>query len=162
MYTTGALILALLAGLLLPAEPAFLSVFLPHTDFHIPLNDRQRAILRDRGLPEVYEELDAAQRDMILSIEELLEEVEEKYGKTMLFENYRPGTAEKPCTVSLQFRDPDWTDDLRNATVVRTETDGIVSFYDDYVCIELGRKLADYLTGLPAFCRIADQAFPLS
>ena len=131
MHITGALVLVLLTGSFLSAGLSSLSAFLPETEFHIPLKERQKEILREQGLPEMYEELTAAQRDMIMSVEELLEEVEEKYGKEMIFESYQPGTREDPDTVSVQFRDPDWETGLY-ATVTRTQENGIISFSDDY------------------------------
>ena len=131
MHITGALVLALLTGSFLSAGLSSLSVFLPVTEFHIPLKERQKEIVREQGLPEVYDELTAVQRDMIMSIEELLEEVEKKYGKEMIFESYQPGTREDPDTVSVQFRDPDW-DRGQYATVTRTEEHGVVFFSDDY------------------------------
>lgn len=135
MHITGALFLALSAGLSLQTGLSSLSAFLPDTQFHIPLTDRQKQILREQGLPEVYEELTAGQRDMLLSIEELMDEVEEKYGKQMLFEEYLPGTKDHPDTVSVQFRDPAWGEEYPNAVVTRTETGGILSFSDNYAVI---------------------------
>ena len=146
MHITGALVLALLTGPFLSAGLSSLSAFLPDTEFHIPLTDRQKEILREQGLPEIYEELTAAQRDMILSIEQLLEKVEDKYGKEMVFESYQPGTEEAPDTVSVQFRDPDWDRSQPNATVTRKEENGIVSFYDEYAVPSEGRQLKILLT----------------
>ena len=145
MHITVALFLALSAGTGLQAGLSSLSAFLPDTEFHIPLSDRQKAILREQGLPDVYEELTAAQRDMILSVEELLGEVEDKYGKEMLFEGYQPGTAENPDTVSLQFRDPDWGEEYGNAVVTRTEAGGVTSFSDNYELISAGWQTGDFL-----------------
>ena len=135
MHIAGALVVALLAGGGLSAGLPFSSGFPAGNTFHIPLTDRQKAILRDQGLPEIYEELTPSQKSMILLIEELLENVEDKYGKEMLYENWQPETPDEPGVVSLEFRDPDWSGEVPNATVIRREAGGTVIISDDYESI---------------------------
>ena len=141
MHIAGALFMALLAGGRLPAGLSFSSGLTDVRTFHIPLTDRQKAILRDQGLPEIYEELTPSQKSMILLIGELLGNVEDKYGKTMLYEDWQPEIPEEPGVVSLQFRDPDWDEETPNATVTRREFGGTVIISDDYESIS-----ADSLT----------------
>ena len=141
MHIAGALFMALLAGGRLPAGLSFSSGLTDVRTFHIPLTDRQKAILRDQGLPEIYEELTPSQKSMILLIGELLENVEDKYGKKMLYEDWQPESPDEPGVVSLQFRDPDWDENTPNATVTRREFGGTVIISDDYESIS-----ADSLT----------------
>ena len=54
----------------------------------VELNQRQKEILRSKGLPETTEELDLNQLNAIVEIEKALEYLEEKYEKTFCYAGF--------------------------------------------------------------------------
>lgn len=52
------------------------------------LTERQKEILRSNNLPEVFNQLTDRQKRSIVDIEEMLQAVEAKYGKTFIYVNY--------------------------------------------------------------------------
>ena len=54
----------------------------------VVLNDRQKQILKEEGLPQDYEELQIKQQIAILNIENMLEYIEEKYNKEFVYSTY--------------------------------------------------------------------------
>lgn len=55
------------------------------------LNDRQKAICEELGLPTDYEEMDSSQQDSIKRIEEMLQYLDNKYGCTFVYAGYVDG-----------------------------------------------------------------------
>ncbi len=55
----------------------------------IVLNERQKSILEKKGLSTEYEDLTYSQQQAIVSIEELLQVLETKYGEEFSYDSYR-------------------------------------------------------------------------
>lgn len=60
-------------------------------DAMVVLNDRQKKILRDQGLPEDYSQLTASQKNAIVKIERALTYLEETYKTEFEYEGYVSG-----------------------------------------------------------------------
>lgn len=57
-------------------------------DSKVTLNERQKSILAEEGLPTDYEELNRTQKAAIVAIEEMLEAIETKYGMEFCYAGY--------------------------------------------------------------------------
>lgn len=115
------------------------------------LTERQRLILRERHLPEEYEELTAVQKDAIRTIEELLCCLEEKYDRRFVFIEYCPPSPADPDTVSMLFRGYGDPPDRRAAVIRRSGHGEKAVCTDDYPSIAAERvcerMLADFVKG---------------
>ena len=88
-----------------------------------PLTERQKQILRDRHLPEEYDELTAVQKETIQELEGLLGYLEQKYDRSFEFAAFRPASFQDPDTVTLLFRERE-TDAARRTAILRRTWEG--------------------------------------
>ena len=108
------------------------------------LTERQKRILRERHLPENYEELTALQKESIRTIEELLRYLEEKYKRSFVFAEYHPPSVLEPDTVSMLFRE-EGNSRSRAAVIRRTSTGKEVRLSDDFPAVAAESVLEEAL-----------------
>ena len=95
----------------------------------VVLNERQKKILEQEGLPTVYEELDFAQKSAIESIELLLQQLEKKYGDHFAYIKYKPTGMSGPA--SLVAKDLD-RKELGAITITGRAKKGKMTYEDDF------------------------------
>ena len=95
------------------------------------LNERQKEILEEVGLPTNVEKLDYMQKKAIIAIDEMLCEIENKYDISFSYAGYiAPGPVEE----EQLFAYPTGGDeDEEQFTVIRTKEDGKYVYEDGYV-----------------------------
>lgn len=94
----------------------------------VVLNDRQKQILRDKGLPEDYEKLTASQKNAIVKIEGALSYLEETYKDEFEYEGYVSGGLDgEYVTAKIVGTLPE-----KVVTVYVIYKDGSYSYSDNY------------------------------
>lgn len=111
----------------------------------VVLTERQKKILADEGLPQEYSELTTRQQKSITDIEQMLQAVESKYGKTFLYINY---TAEKELESGELTAYPENGNAAIDAFTVKREADN--SFSDTYMCVLARPAFEEYLSAYAA------------
>lgn len=99
------------------------------------LTERQKQILRSRGLPEEYEDLTAVQKETIRKIEELLTYLEQKYARTFEFAAFRPASVRDPDAAALLFREAGADPERRTAVLTETWEEGGRILRDDFPAV---------------------------
>lgn len=107
------------------------------------LNERQRQILKESGLPEEFEELELSQQYSIKAIDEMLSYMEDKYDKTFCYCGYIPSGI---LDDEQLFCYEEGTSPDRKITVVRNYEDNEPVYTDDYPEIVAGEKYAEQLS----------------
>ena len=105
----------------------------------VTLTERQVAILEQYGLPVNYEELTTTQQEAIVTIEEMLCYVEEKYNQKFAYAGYTPnGLIESEHMRAYPVSGNEETDTF---TISKSEN----GFVDDYINIAVNPRLCDYV-----------------
>lgn len=110
-------------------------------DHDTVLTERQKKILAEQGLPQDYSQLTARQKMTITDIEQMLQAVESKYGKSFVYITYN---AEKELESGVLTAYPENGNKQLDAfTVVRDSADGYV---DTYMSVVSRQPFEAYLT----------------
>lgn len=103
-----------------------------YTNDIVELNKRQIDILEEAGLPTNYDELDLSQKSSIVSIEELLVYLENKYKESFVYKGYvAASTLEREHLIAYP------SDGSPNDEVIvyRTYIDGEYDYEDNYLIV---------------------------
>lgn len=112
------------------------------------LNERQKEILEEAGLPTNPEELTSSQKRAIVAIDEMLCEVENKYNISFSYSGYiAPGPLENEQLIAYPT---DGNEEEDSFTVTRTKVDGKYSYEDEYVNVVAKRR---YMTYILEYCQ---------
>ena len=105
------------------------------------LNERQKKILVENGLSADWKDLKYDQKESITAIEEMLEYLEEKYGKEFEYSGYNSGLSfgDKEELIAVAVDD----DPIYDGVSVWRDEDNKKEFYDDYDIIKLEHKLRE-------------------
>lgn len=116
------------------------SVTISSSEENVELNKRQKSILEAEGLPTDYEKLTWTQKRAIVSIEEMLQYVDEKYNKTFLYAGYVPAGPMETEHLIAYPSDGDKQDE--SFTITRTEN----GYEDDYISVVINDDFFDYVS----------------
>lgn len=106
---------------------------------NVLLSERQKVILSEQGLSTRYEDLSITQKQAIVSIEEMLSYVEDKYGKSFSYAGY---VAKGPLEEEHMRAYPaDGYMQTDSFTIIKKET----GYEDDYINIAINVDFADYV-----------------
>ena len=110
------------------------------TQEQVVLNERQKNILKEEGLPTDYEKLTPTQKMAIVSMEEMLQYADEKYGKTFCYAGYvAAGAVDDEHTIAY----PSDGDELKERfTITKTES----GYEDNYINIVANEDFFKYLS----------------
>ncbi len=104
----------------------------------IVLNERQKKILRKKGLPTDYYELNPYYMLEITRCEEMLEYLDKKYNSTFVYVDYSTGNLGETLD-AYDENDP-------NKGLITVETVEGDEFKDDYDSVKLGYEIEDEIT----------------
>ena len=113
---------------------------------HVVLNERQKELLRELGLPEKYDELNDSQKDGIVMIEKALVYLEDKYPQKFEYDGYVAGGIDgQYVTVKVTDSCPE-----EIVTVQIYKNNGQYEMVDDYenfiVAKEATEEMEDFLS----------------
>ena len=106
----------------------------------IVLNERQKEILEEVGLPTDAEELDSSQQEAIIAVDEMLTAVEKKYNRSFSYSGYvEQGPLESEYLMAYPSDGNPRTDSFE----VRKTDNG---YEDDYINVALHKGFNEYIT----------------
>lgn len=110
-----------------------------NTEFEETLNERQKSILSEQGLPTEYGELSSSQQRAIVSIEKMLLYVEDKYNTSFSYAGYSAAsTLEKEHMRAFPTSGDMETDSF---TITKSET----GYEDDYINMAANKSYSNYV-----------------
>lgn len=110
------------------------------------LNDRQKEILEEVGLPTDVEELTYMQKRDIIAIDEMLTAVEEKYNRSFSYVGY---VAKGPLEYEHLIAYPsDGFPDYDNFEVRKVKGEKGTEYEDDYMNVAIRDDFSEYLTDI--------------
>ena len=114
-----------------------------HSETKITLNERQKAILAEVGLPMEYEALTRTRKKAIVAIEEMLQAVEQKYGRAFTYAGYAAKWILEPerlWAYPVGGHRPTET-----FVVTRKTIDGEVVYQDTHLLVAAKEKFSQYV-----------------
>ena len=109
------------------------------------LNERQKEILEEVGLPTDAEELDSSQQEAIIAIDEMLTEIEKKYNTSFSYAGYiAPGPLEHEQLIAY----PTEGSSRDTFTVTRGKENGKYVYEDEYMNVAIRKDFSSYMTDL--------------
>ena len=106
------------------------------------LNERQKEILEEVGLPTDAEKLDSSQQEAIIAIDEMLTAIEKKYNTSFSYAGY---VATGPLEHGHLIAYPSDGSPRRDSFEVRRTDNG---YEDDYMNVAIRENFSSYLTEL--------------
>ncbi|MBQ6463012.1 MAG: hypothetical protein IJJ59_06795 [Pseudobutyrivibrio sp.] len=105
------------------------------------LNERQKKILVENGLSADWKDLKYDQKESITAIEEMLEYLEEKYGKEFEYLGYDNGLSfgDDEDLIAVAVDD----DPVYDGVSVWRDEEDKTKFHDDYATVKLKKKLRE-------------------
>lgn len=110
------------------------------------LNDRQKEILEEVGLPTDVEELTYMQKRDIIAIDEMLTAMEEKYNRSFSYAGYvAPGLLEYEHLIAYPS---DGARSFDSFEVRKVEGENGTEYEDDYMLVAIRDDFSEYLTDI--------------
>jgi len=110
-----------------------------NTETKVSLNERQKSILAEYGLPTEYDELLLSQKTAIVAIEEMLCYAEEKYDISFSYAGYIAASPlEKEHMIAFPTSGNKWSDSF-------TITNNGDNYEDDYINVAINEEFTSYL-----------------
>ena len=110
------------------------------------LNERQKEILEEVGLPTDVEELTYMQKRDIIAIDEMLTAVEEKYNRSFSYAGYiAPGLLEYEHLIAYPS---DGARSFDSFEVRKVEGENGTEYEDDYMLVAIRDDFSEYLTDI--------------
>ena len=113
-----------------------------HSETKIILSERQKAILAEVGLPTEYEALTRTRKKAIVAIEEMLQNVEQKYGRAFAYAGYIAKGVLEP--EQLWAYPVDGHRETETFVVTRKTVDGEIVYQDTHLLIAAKDKFSQY------------------
>ena len=108
------------------------------------LNERQKEILEEVGLPTDVEELEYSQKRAIIAIDEMLTAVEEKYNRSFSYAGYvAPGPLEYEHLIAYPS---DGAMSFDSFEVRKVEGEDGTEYEDDYMNVAIRDDFSEYMT----------------
>ncbi len=108
------------------------------------LNERQKEILEEVGLPTDVEELEYSQKRAIIAIDEMLTAVEEKYNRSFSYAGYvAPGPLEYEHLIAYPS---DGAMSFDSFEVRKVEGENGTEYEDDYMNVVVRADFSEYMT----------------
>lgn len=111
------------------------------------LTDRQVSILKDNFSTTVYEDLSDEDKEKIISIEEIMQEMDKRYGEEFTYRHYIKDNENNTETLIVKLEKDDI--DFNNIIITRTkDEDGNYKYTDTYITETLEINIDKYISNL--------------